>query len=72
VSRKLLLKNVDLAMSGKCPVCGDVLLTPALSTNGRTVESLQEVLDQMFQNHLREKHSELREKQRLVADADES
>jgi Fe-S cluster biogenesis protein NfuA len=71
VSRKF-LRNVDLAMSGACPTCGDVLLTPALSANGGTVESLQDLLDQMFQNHVREKHSQFPEDRRVRTEANES
>jgi hypothetical protein len=54
--RKLALNNVEISLSGTCPLCRDLLLTPPMSSNEQTFESAQRVLERVFQNHQMEKH----------------
>jgi hypothetical protein len=58
LSRRALLKNKFLHMSGECSICGDLLLTPPRSIRAHDAQSADTVLQRMIDNHMAQKHAD--------------
>lgn len=57
MSKRSSLRNVEMSLSGMCPVCSDLLMTAPMIVEHQTLPSLEKVLEGIFQNHLSQKHS---------------